>query len=100
MNDQNKTRDQLLAELAELRGRIAERDAVLDRCRQAEVDQQQIDANLPVLVATAGFDGYYKRVNAAFERLLGWSEQESLSRRFFEFIHPDDRESAGKRSSS
>jgi len=49
---------------------------------------------LPFLIATAGLDGYYKRVNAAFERILGWSERESLSRPFMEFIHPEDRASA------
>jgi len=49
----------------------------------------------PVLMAVAGLDGYYKRVNPAFERILGHTEQESLSKPFFEFIHPDDREAAG-----
>jgi PAS domain S-box-containing protein len=45
------------------------------------------------LVATCGFDGYFKRVNAAaWQQTLGWSEQELLARPFMEFIHPDDRE--------
>ena len=94
MNDQNKTKHQLLAELVELRGQIAELETRNARHGQAKNDQQQINNNLPVLVATAGFDGYYKEVNAAFERILGWSERESLSRPFFEFIHPDDRAAA------
>jgi len=96
MNDQDKTREQLIAELVELRQRVAEQDAQLVRSRQAEADQRQINNSLPVLVATAGLDGYYKEVNAAFERILGWSEQESLSRPFLEFIHPEDRAVAVK----
>jgi len=94
MNDQDKTRQQFIEELAQLRQRVAEQEAQLARRQQSEADQRQINDSLPVLVATAGLDGHYKRVNAAFERILGWSEQESLSRPFIEFIHPDDRAAA------
>jgi PAS domain S-box-containing protein len=94
MSDRDRANQQLIDELADLRRRVAEQEAELARRRLAEADQRQINNNLPVLVATAGFDGYYKEVNAAFERILGWSEQESLSRPFIEFIHPDDRTAA------
>lgn len=94
MTDPDKSQDQLLAELAELRRRVAEQDAQLERSRDTEAKQQRINDSLPVLVATAGLDGFYREVNAAFERMLGWSEQESLSRPFVEFIHPDDRAEA------
>ena len=96
MNDRSKTKDQLIAELAELRQRLADQDTESARSQQAETDQQQINDSLPVLVATAGMDGYYKEVNAAFERILGWSEEESLTRPFAEFIHPDDRATAAE----
>lgn len=40
----------------------------------------------------AGFDGYFKLVNPAWETTLGFSVEEMSSRHFGEFIHPDDRE--------
>ena len=42
------------------------------------------------LLGIAGFDGYYRLVNASFERVLGYSPEELMSRPFFDFIHPDD----------
>jgi len=42
------------------------------------------------LLFVAGLDGYFKRVSEGYRRLLGWTEEELLSRPFFEFVHPDD----------
>lgn len=44
------------------------------------------------VVCTASFDGFFTEVNPAFVRLLGYSEEELLSRPLLEFIHPDDRQ--------
>jgi PAS domain S-box-containing protein len=43
------------------------------------------------LIAVADFEGHFKRVNPAFERALGYSAEELLSRPYVEFVHPDDR---------
>jgi PAS domain S-box-containing protein len=45
------------------------------------------------LFCIAGFDGYFKRVNPAYERTLGYSSRELMSRPFSEFVYPDDLQS-------
>ncbi|MBU2045246.1 MAG: PAS domain-containing protein, partial [Bacteroidetes bacterium] len=42
------------------------------------------------LICIAGTDGYFKRLNPAFEALLGWSINDLSKTSFFEFVHPDD----------
>lgn len=44
------------------------------------------------MMCIATVDGYFKQVNPAFERTLGYSAEELLSRSFFDLIHPDDLE--------
>jgi len=40
----------------------------------------------------ADFEGYFTRVNPAWERVLGHTPEQMLSKPFLEFVHPDDRE--------
>jgi PAS domain S-box-containing protein len=71
--------------------RLAFRVLVALRSRTARRESQRIfDLSLDLLCVT-GLDGYLKRVNPAFERALGYSREQLLSRPFTDFIHPADR---------
>ena len=44
------------------------------------------------MMCIAGFDGYYKYLNPAWTKALGWSIKELTSQPWIEFVHPDDIE--------
>jgi PAS domain S-box-containing protein len=44
------------------------------------------------MLCVLDFNGYFKRLNPAWERTLGYTRKELMSRPFIEFVHPDDRE--------
>jgi PAS domain S-box-containing protein len=48
----------------------------------------------PDLMCLATVDGYFKRVNPAFERIIGYTAEEFVSRPMIDFVHPEDRERA------
>lgn len=65
------------------------RDITLRKAAEAERDRlftMSVD-----LLCVAGTDGFFKEVNPAFERVLGYTTTELLSRGYLEFIHPEDR---------
>ena len=42
------------------------------------------------MLCIAGTDGYFKRVNPAFETTLGWSAEALMGYPFMNLVHPDD----------
>ena len=54
------------------------------------IEERFFELSLDML-CVLGFDGYFKRLNRAWERTLGFTIAELRSRPFYEFVHPDDR---------
>ncbi len=68
---------------------ISERKKVEEKLRQTDL----IFENSLDMICMAGFDGYFKVLNPAWSKTLGWSTEELLSKPWLEFVHPKDQNS-------
>jgi PAS domain S-box-containing protein len=78
-----------------LEARVQERTQQLEHTRQ-ELDQffsMSID-----LLCIAGIDGRFKRVNPAWEEVLGWTAEDLTSAPYIDLVHPDDVEATAAES--
>ncbi len=71
-------------------GRQATDQLELRRQLLISKDYEQLFDNSNVLPAIADFNGFFERINRRWTEVLGYSEEELLSRPFIEFVHEDD----------
>ena len=59
--------------------------------KQAEDEHRNIfDLSIDMICVCDIKNGYFMKINHAFEKTLGYSEEELLGSPFYNFIHPDD----------
>ncbi len=75
---------ELLATIGSQIGQFVER-------KRAENELEALFRMSRDLLCIAGFDGYFRRLNPAWEETLGYSIEELMSRPYVDFVHPDDR---------
>ena len=75
---------ELLATIGSQIGQFAER-------KRAEGELATLFETSPDMLCIADLDGQFRRLNPAWEKTLGFTTAELLSRPYVEFVHPDDR---------
>ncbi len=75
---------EMLATVGSQIGQFAERQSAEDEL--ATLFRMSRD-----MLCIAGFDGYFRRLNPAWETTLGFTTEELMARPYIELVHPDDR---------
>jgi two-component system, cell cycle sensor histidine kinase and response regulator CckA len=72
------------------KARLAMVSDITERLRAEEERDRFFTVSLDML-CLMGFDGYFKRLNPAWEKTLGFTNEELMSKTYIHFVHPDDR---------
>ena len=67
--------------------------------RPSELEERFFDLSIDMLCCL-DFNGYFKKLSPSWERALGFTRAELMSRPFIEFVHPDDRDRTLKQNAA
>jgi PAS domain S-box-containing protein len=90
-------REELVEINASLEQRVEERTAEvsayreLEERKRSEEERERIFSLSVDLMCVARTDGFFKRTNPSFEKILGFTEDELLAKSFLDIVHADDR---------
>lgn len=71
---------------------ITERKKTEDALRESEERFRSFFELTADMVVIADIEGFFRHINPAWSRVLGYLEEELLGRPFLDFVHPDDKE--------
>jgi PAS domain S-box-containing protein len=99
MNDRDKSKEELISELSELRKRIQGLETVPDSSTSAGKSGPQweryrlISENTSDLIAVTTFEmnPVFTYASPSHERVVGYAPEELIGRSGFDFIHPEDK---------
>ena len=87
-----KALSRLVVAQIELRRSVFDQSLAIRERRRTQEELDQLFTLSLDMLCIAGFDGYFKRINPAWEGTLGIPKEDLLSRPYIDFVHPDDRE--------
>jgi PAS domain S-box-containing protein len=97
MIDEDKTKEQLINELAQMRQRIAELEALEtehkraeEALRQSEKKYRDLVENITNVIYAIDADGMITYISPAIELFIGYGPSEIMDRSFSEFIFQED----------
>jgi PAS domain S-box-containing protein len=79
-------------EITDLRRQVSALQSELDERKKAEQVLDRFFTDSLDMLCIAGLQGYFKRLNPAWERTLGFTTEELCRHPFLDFVHPDDRD--------
>ena len=101
MNDQSKTKHDLIQELVSLRKRIAElsqyesqRKKAEDALRESEDKHKSLIENIPGIILTIDLEGKVTFVSKRTMETLGYENSEMINMTIFNFIPKEDHQRA------
>ncbi len=92
MEDKKKAKKQLINKLAGPCGHVDKLGVIEKGYNQTERVYEHFFNLSNDMLCVAGLDGYFKLLNPAFEKVLGYTREELFAKPFFELVHPDDCE--------